>query len=191
MRLKHPCAWFGCDDVVAQQRPEGAGQHIGMLVFAVVTVQGRRQRAGRDHRSSTACRGGQCQISHQPQAESIVHRMEKVIDRRTRAPCYRSSLNVCERVHNKAFPEKCLLWVKLRRTQYEHMFSALHLELGHFSTQLTCHKRAINGHAFLQNSFARFIDVQHWMRPAQLARVGPDRRRNRPPRDVSSPHRAF
>ncbi len=47
MRLKHPCAWFGCDDVVAQQRPEGAGQHIGMLVFAVVTVQGRRQRAGR------------------------------------------------------------------------------------------------------------------------------------------------
>jgi hypothetical protein len=65
------------------------------------------------------------------------------------------------------------------------------LELGHFSTQLACHKRAISGHAFLQNSFARFIDVQHWMRPAQLARVGPDRRRNRPPRDVSSPHRAF
>jgi hypothetical protein len=45
--LKHPCAWFGCDDVVAQQCPEGAGQHIGMLVFAVVTVQGRRQCAGR------------------------------------------------------------------------------------------------------------------------------------------------
>src|SRR4051812_5521213 len=37
---------LGCDDVVTQQRPEGAGQHIGMLVFAVVTMQGRCQRAG-------------------------------------------------------------------------------------------------------------------------------------------------
>ena len=46
-RLKYPCAWLGCDDVVTQQRPEGAGQHIGVLVFAVVTMQGRCQRAGR------------------------------------------------------------------------------------------------------------------------------------------------
>src|SRR5258708_37647832 len=45
--LNTPCAWLGCDDVVTQQRPEGAGQHIGMLVFAVVTMQGRSQRAGR------------------------------------------------------------------------------------------------------------------------------------------------
>jgi len=64
-------------------------------------------------------------------------------------------------------------------------------ESGHCSMHLACLKGAISGHAFLQNPFARFIDVQHWMRPAQLARVGPDRRRNRPPRDVSSPHRAF
>ena len=28
-------------------RPKGAGQHIGMLVLAVVTMQGRCQRAGR------------------------------------------------------------------------------------------------------------------------------------------------
>ena len=30
--------------------------------------------------------------------------------------------------------DQCLRWVKLRRTQYEHMFSAL-LELGHSSMQ--------------------------------------------------------
>src|SRR6266851_6733411 len=33
------------------------------------------------------------------------------------------------------------VWVKLRRTQHEHMFSALHLELGHCSTQSACLKR--------------------------------------------------
>jgi hypothetical protein len=38
-----------------------------------------------------------------------VDRMEEVIDPRTRVPCYRSSLNVCERIHNKAFPEECQL----------------------------------------------------------------------------------
>jgi hypothetical protein len=31
--------------------------------------------------------------------------MEKVIDPRTRVPCYRISLNACERIHDKAFPE--------------------------------------------------------------------------------------
>jgi hypothetical protein len=45
-RLKCPCAWF-VDNVVTQQRTEGADQHIRMLIFAVVTVQRRRQRARR------------------------------------------------------------------------------------------------------------------------------------------------
>ena len=33
--------------------------------------------------------------------------MEEVIELRTRVPCYRSSLNVCECPYGKAFPEKC------------------------------------------------------------------------------------
>jgi hypothetical protein len=35
-----------------------------------------------------------------------------------------NSLNVRERIHNKAFPEKCQLWVKMRNTRCEQMFSA-------------------------------------------------------------------
>jgi hypothetical protein len=38
------------------------------------------------------------------------------------------------------------LRVKLRRTQHEHMFSALHLELGHWSTKSACLKRAKGRH---------------------------------------------
>ena len=33
----------------------------------------------------------------------------------------------------------------IRRTQYEHMFSALHLDLGHRPTQSACLKRANSG----------------------------------------------
>jgi hypothetical protein len=90
-----------------------------MLIFAVVTVQRRRQRAGaatddelrrsgrrfESRQFSIVCRGGQSEISHQPQKELIVDRMEKVIDPRNCVPCYRSSLFVCEHLHNKPFPE--------------------------------------------------------------------------------------
>ena len=44
-RLEYPCPWLGSDNVVTEQRTEGAAQHIGIFIFAVVTVQGRRQRA--------------------------------------------------------------------------------------------------------------------------------------------------
>jgi hypothetical protein len=36
---------FGSDNFVTQQRTEGTAQYIGMFIFAVVTVQGGRQRA--------------------------------------------------------------------------------------------------------------------------------------------------
>jgi len=39
------------------------------------------------------------------------------------------------------------IWVKLGRTQYEHMFSALHLELGHCSMQAALRICAMNRHA--------------------------------------------
>jgi hypothetical protein len=42
--------------------------------------------------------------------------------------------------------ERFRLWVKLRRTQYEHMFSALPFELGHCSMQSICLKRANERH---------------------------------------------
>ena len=46
MPLPYPCAWFGFDNVVTQQRTEGTKQHIEMLIFAVVAVQRRRNVRG-------------------------------------------------------------------------------------------------------------------------------------------------
>src|SRR5258708_4540067 len=43
-------------------------------------------------------------------------------------------------------PAACPSWVKLRRTQCEQMFSALHLKLGHCWKQSACLKRATSGH---------------------------------------------
>jgi hypothetical protein len=42
-------------------------------------------------------------------------------------------------------PNRLPLGVKLRRTQFEHMLSALHLKLGHCSTQSACLKHARTG----------------------------------------------
>lgn len=46
-RLENPSARFSGDDMVAQQRPELSCQNIGMFVFAMMTMQGRRQCARR------------------------------------------------------------------------------------------------------------------------------------------------
>src|SRR5260370_12549498 len=57
---------------------------------------------------------------------------------------------VCQRSQHLALsrypPAVCPSWVKLRRTQCEQMFSALHLKLGHCWKQSACLKRATSGH---------------------------------------------
>jgi hypothetical protein len=47
-RLEHPRARAGHDDLVAEQGPERAPQHVGVLVLPVVVVQRRGQRARRE-----------------------------------------------------------------------------------------------------------------------------------------------
>ena len=56
---------------------------------------------------------------------------------------------------------------KLRRTQYEHMLSALHNKLGHCSTQSACLKRAKKRHASSTES-----PCQRTRNPRALKNVG-------------------